>query len=340
MTVEDQPQQLPKLAVIAREAGVSVATVSKALNGRSDVSAHTRRLVAEVLERRGYPRQRVRPARGSMVDVMLQALDSPYALAILGGVEDAAWRAGVDLVVSAVCDRTKHGQPPPAWLDRIGARDSAGVLLVRTSPTAAQRAWLADRGIPAVIVDPRRKPPSGLPAVASANLDGARAATEHLIALGHSRIAVVTGRPGVPCAAERLAGHRQAMAAAGLRADPRWEVCGYFQQGDALRATRRLLASLPHPPTAVFACSDSMAVGVYQALGEHGLRVPDDVSVIGFDDSWAAAHVTPALTTVRQPWPELGAAALTALLTDGAPGRIELPTALVTRSSTAPARPS
>ncbi|MFI7128975.1 LacI family DNA-binding transcriptional regulator [Nonomuraea sp. NPDC050153] len=340
MTVEDQPQQLPKLAVIAREAGVSVATVSKALNGRSDVSAHTRRLVAEVLERRGYPRQRVRPARGSMVDVMLQALDSPYALAILGGVEDAAWRAGVDLVVSAVCDRTKHGQPPPAWLDRIGARDSAGVLLVRTSPTAAQRAWLADREIPAVIVDPRRKPPAGLPAVVSANLDGARAATEHLIALGHSRIAVVAGRPGVPCAAERLAGYRQGMAAAGLRVDPRWEVCGYFQQADALRATRRLLASLPQPPTAVFACSDSMAVGVYQALGEHGLRVPDDVSVIGFDDSWAAAHVTPALTTVRQPWPELGAAALTALLTDGAPARIELPTALVTRSSTAPARPS
>ncbi|MFC7102771.1 LacI family DNA-binding transcriptional regulator [Nonomuraea rubra] len=154
MTAPDSPAPLPKLAVIAREAGVSVATVSKALNGRSDVSQHTRRLVAEVLERRGYPRQRVRPTRGSMVDVMLQGLDSPYALAILGGVEDAAWRLGVDLIVSAVVGRTKNGQPPPAWLDRIGARDSAGVLLVRTSPTATQRAWLTDHGIPAVIVDP------------------------------------------------------------------------------------------------------------------------------------------------------------------------------------------
>ncbi|WP_188189370.1 LacI family DNA-binding transcriptional regulator [Nonomuraea sp. SYSU D8015] len=337
MTADDQPQPLPKLSVIAREAGVSVATVSKALNGRSDVSAHTRRLVAEVLERRGYPRQRVKPARGSLVDVMLQGLDSVYALAILGGVEDAAWRLGVDLVVSAVVDRTKNGQPPSAWLDRIGARDSAGVLLVRTSPTATQRAWLADHGIPAVIVDPRRKPPREVPVVVSANRAGARAATEHLIGLGHERIAIVTGRPGVPCAAERLAGYREAMAAAGLPVDPRWEACGYFQTEGAMRATRELLAALPEPPTAVFACSDSMAVGVYQALGERGHRVPGDVSVVGYDDSWAAEHVTPALTTVRQPWPELGSAALTALLTGAPATRIELPTTLVTRSSTAPA---
>jgi DNA-binding LacI/PurR family transcriptional regulator len=336
MAAEDQPQPLPKLAVIAREAGVSVATVSKALNGRSDVSPHTRRLIAEVLERRGYPRQRVKPARGSLVDVMLQGLDSVYALAILGGVEDAAWRLGVDLVVSAVVDRTKNGQPPPAWLDRISARDSAGVLLVRTSPTATQRTWLADHGIPTVMVDPRRKAPAGVPVVVSANRAGARAATEHLIGLGHERIAIVTGRPGVPCAAERLSGYRQAMTAAGLRVDPRWEVCGYFQTESALRATRELLAALPEPPTAVFACSDSMAVGVYQALGEHGLHVPDDVSVVGYDDSWAAEHVSPALTTVRQPWPELGSAALTALLNGTPAARTELPTTLVARSSTAP----
>ncbi|MGP3912887.1 LacI family DNA-binding transcriptional regulator [Nonomuraea sp. 10N515B] len=337
MTAEDTPHPLPKLAVIAREAGVSVATVSKALNGRSDVSAHTRRLVAEVLERRGYPRQRAKPSRGSMVDVMLQGLDSPYALAILGGVEDGAWRLGVELVVSAVVARTKNGQPPPAWLDRISARDSAGVLLVRTSPTTTQRAWLADHGIPAVVVDPRRDPPPGMPVVCATNQTGARAATEHLIGLGHERIAIVTGRPGVPAAIERLAGYRQAMAAAGLPVDPRSEVCGYFQKDLALRATRAMLAELPEPPTAVFACSDAMAVGVYQALGERGHRVPDDVSVVGFDDSWAAMHATPPLTTIRQPWPELGSAALTALLSGEPAARTELPTALVVRSSTAPA---
>ncbi|KAB8194029.1 substrate-binding domain-containing protein [Nonomuraea phyllanthi] len=337
MTAEDQPRPLPKLSVIAREAGVSVATVSKALNGRSDVSAHTRRLVAEVLERRGYPRRRLKPARGSLVDVMLQGLDSVYALAILGGVEDAAWRLGVDVVVSTAARSTKNGQPPPAWLDRIGARDSAGALLVRTSPTATQRAWLADQGIPAVLVDPRRTPPRGVPVVAAANLAGARAATEHLIGLGHERIAIVTGRPGVPCAEERLAGYRAAMAGAGLPVDPRWEMCGYFQPKIALQVTRDLLAELPEPPTAVFACSDTMAVGVCQALAERGLRVPGDVSVVGFDDSLAAMYTVPGLTTVRQPWSELGGAALSALLSGLPPERLEVPTTLVVRGSTAPA---
>ncbi|MFC7102772.1 substrate-binding domain-containing protein [Nonomuraea rubra] len=170
--------------------------------------------------------------------------------------------------------------------------------------------------------------------MAAANRDGAREATEHLIGLGHERVAIVTGRPGVPCAIERLAGYREAMAAAGLRIDPRWEVCGYFQRDGGLAATRELLGA--EPPTAIFTCSDAMAVGVYQALAEHGLRVPDDVSVVGFDDSWAAAHVTPALTTVRQPWPDLGSVALGALLSGEAPQRVELPTTLVVRSSTAP----
>ncbi|MEU8103899.1 LacI family DNA-binding transcriptional regulator [Nonomuraea muscovyensis] len=335
MTAASTPAPLPKLAVIAREAGVSVATVSKALNGRSDVSPHTRRLVADVLERRGYPRQRLKPRRGSLVDVMLQGLDSAYALAILGGVEDAAWRLGVDLVVSAVVGRTKNGQPPPAWLDRMSARDSAGVLLVRTCPTAAQRSWLADREIPVVIVDPRRKAPPGVPVVVSANRAGARAAVVHLVGLGHRRIAVVTGRPGVPCTAERLAGYREAMAGAGLPVDPRWEVCGNFQRDDALRATRAMLGALPDPPTAVLACSDAMAVGVFQALAEYGCQVPGDVSVVGFDDSVAATHITPALTTVRQPWSDLGAAALAALLSGGAPARTELPTTLIVRDSTA-----
>lgn len=323
---------LPKLAVIAREAGVSVATVSKALNGRSDVAPHTRRLIAEVLERHGYPLQRHR--RGGMVDIVLQGLTSPYALAVLGGVEDAAWRAGVDLVVSAVADRTRRGQPPSAWLDRMGGRESAGALLVRTSLTAAQRAWLADHGIPVVVVDPRTKPPSDTAVVASANRAGARAATEHLLGLGHERIAIVTGRAGVPCAAERLAGFREAMAAAGLTADPRLQICGDFQGDVASQAVRAMLQDLRTPPTAVFACSDPMAAGVYQALGEYGYRVPDDVSVVGFDDSMIATQLTPRLTTMRQPWSDLGEAALTALLSENTPARTELPTTLVVRGST------
>ncbi|MDP4502671.1 LacI family DNA-binding transcriptional regulator [Nonomuraea sp. 3N208] len=326
----------PKLSVIAREAGVSVSTVSKALNGKSDVSPHTRKLIAKVLERRGYVPRPAHYRRGSMLDIVLQCLTSPYSLAILSGVEEAAWRAGVDIVVSAVVDRTRYHQPPSVWLDRISTRDSAGVLLARTSLTSAQRAWLIDHDIPMVIIDPLGKVPAGVTVVSSANQLGARAATEHLISLGHSRIAVVTGRPGVPAARERLAGFQQAMTEAGLRTDPRWQVCGYFRTEPAAEAVRDLLTQLPEPPTAFFACSDGMALGIYQALAEHGLRVPHDVSVVGFDDSVVATSVTPFLTTVRQPWPDLGAAALMALLSKDPPARIELPAELVLRDSTAP----
>ncbi|MGC5016012.1 LacI family DNA-binding transcriptional regulator [Streptosporangium sp. DT93] len=336
MVADDDAGSPPKLAVIAREAGVSVGTVSKVLNGRPDVSSRTRRAVAEVLERQGYPRQRLKPRRGSMVDVVLQGLGSPYALAILQGIEEAAWRLGVDLVVSTVVGRTKNGQPPPAWFDRIRARDTAGVLLVRTIPTTAQQAWFTDHEVPLVVVDPRRKPPPGLRVVTSANQAGARAAVEHLITLGHQRIAVVTGRPGVPCAAERLAGYRQAMAAAGLPADPRWRVCGRFKGEESFQVTRSMLTSRPVLPTAVFACSDDMAGGVIRAIGDLGLRVPDDISVVGFDDSVIAEGFAPPLTTVRQPWVELGAAALTMLLSDDEVRGHVLPTTLVLRGSTAP----
>ncbi|MFG1941624.1 substrate-binding domain-containing protein [Nonomuraea sp. NPDC048826] len=286
-----------------------------------------RGLVADLAERRGSRK----PRRNALVDVVMQGPVSPYALAILGGVEDAAWRLGVDLVLSAAGDRAGHG-----WLDRVGGHDTAGVLLLRTSPTADAWAWLAGRGIPAVFVDPRRKPPPEVPVVVSANRAGAKAAVAHLIGLGHERVAVITGRPGVPCGVDRLAGYRDAMAEAGL---PTWSACGYFQTGLARRATLDLLNRLPEPPTAIFACSDAMAVGVYEALAERGLSIPGDVSVVGFDDAPVAAGVTPALTTVRQPWPDLGATALTTLLSGGSPALVELPTTLLTRSSTAGAAP-
>ncbi|MGI5268891.1 substrate-binding domain-containing protein [Nonomuraea sp. CA-218870] len=285
----------------------------------------SRRLVAALAGRRGS-RENI------LVDVVMRGPVSPHTLAILCGIEDAAWRLGVDLVLSAA-----GGRPGNGWPDRVGDHDTAGVLLVRAAPTAAEWAWLTRRGTPAVLVDPRRRPPPGAPVVTSANRAGARAAVTHLIGLGHERIAVITGRPGVPCGADRLAGYRDAMAAAGLPADPAWQACGYFQAGLARRAALDLLNRLPAPPTAVFACSDTMAIGVYEALAERGLSVPGDVSVVGFDDAAEAGGVTPALTTVRQPLRHLGAAALATLLPGGAPSSVELPTALVPRSSTAPA---
>lgn len=238
----DKPlQPMPEPA--AREAGVSATTVSPASNGRADVPTRTRRLIAEVLERRGLPRRRGTP-KGGMIDVVMPGLGAAFGTAMLEGVEEAAWQLGVELVVAAVAARIEHGRPPHVRLERLSARDSAGVLLVRTSPGATQRAWLADRGIPAVVVEPRRKVPRGLSVVAAAGMAGARAATEHLIGLGHERIAIITGHPGAPCSSERRAGYRNAMAGAGLKVDPRWEACGNFQMYDALQATRAMFDEL------------------------------------------------------------------------------------------------
>lgn len=292
-----------------------VPTGGTRLSIASAPDSPARRLVAGLA---GVPGRRTR--RTGPIDVILRSPVSPHALSILCGVEDAAWKLGVDLVLSAEGGRR---------LDRVRGRGSAGVLLLRTSPTAEEWARLATRDVPVVFVDPRRKPPPGVPVVASANRAGAREAVRHLIGLGHRRIAAITGRPGVPCGVDRLAGYREAMAEAGLTAVT---ACGYFQTGLARQATLDLLARLPEPPTAILACSDAMALGVYEALAERGLRVPGDVSVIGFDDGPAAAQATPALTTVRQPWQELGAAALSVLLSRSADS-VELPATLVVRES-------
>jgi LacI family transcriptional regulator len=213
--------------------------------------------------------------------------------------------------------------------------------LVRSGLSSAQRADLQGLGIPVVIVDPAGVPAEDIPAVGATNWAGGLAATEHLISLGHERIAVVTGPPQVLCSRARLDGYRAAMSAAGLPVP-----MGYVRTGDFLspagyRETQALL-DLPEPPTAVFYCADQMALGAYEALYERGLRVPDHLSVIGFDDLDEARWAVPPLTTIRQPLAEMAAMAARMLFTliDGEDldsTRVELATPLVVRASTAQA---
>lgn len=332
----------PTLAVIAREALVSVPTVSKVINGRSDVAAETRRRVTEVLERRGYLRRTVTPGvkGANFVDVIALGLGTSFASTLLAGVEENAHRAGIDIVVSALAGRTHRLQPARGWLDRIANRGAAGVLLILAEPTATQRAWLADHHVPCVVIEPVTAAAAEWPSVGAANQAGAIAATEHLIGLRHERIAIIIGQTGRRYSQTRLDGYRAAMAAAGLPVRPEYVVPGDFGPGGGRCAMLRLL-DLPEPPTAVFACSDLMAVGVYEVLRERGVRVPDEMSVVGFDDVLEARCVTPALTTVRQPLPEMAAAAMDMLVgmihgTQPDPLRVELPTELIMRASTAP----
>ncbi|MFI8189982.1 LacI family DNA-binding transcriptional regulator [Streptomyces sp. NPDC085946] len=334
----------PTLAVVAREAGVSVPTASKVVNGREDVAPETRRRVTEALDRLGYVRRpRFDASRAPrLVDLVVHSLESPWSGAVLHGVEEAAHDAGLEVVVSAALTRSRSGRPERGWLDRLVTRGSSGVLFNLAEPSEAQYAWLEQYRIPFVMIDPVLEPPPGVVSVGAANWQGGVTATEHLLALGHERIAVIAGRRRTPCDSARIAGYRSALASAGVRQRPEYVQHAGSDRTAARRRTHELL-DLPEPPTAVFVCSDGMALGVYEAVAERGLTVPDDLSVVGFDDLPESRWVTPALTTVRQPLSEMAATALRLLvrMMDGSrpeADRTELSTRLVTRASTAPPR--
>ena len=186
--------------------------------------------------------------------------------------------------------------------------------------------------------------PERVPVVSATHWAGARSATEHLLGLGHRRIAIIEGREGWVATKERANGYQAALAGAGVLPSPELVDRGNFEIADGYDAARRLLA-LDDPPTAIFASNDNMAIGALRAAAELGFSVPEQLSVVGFDDSELSRVVTPALTTVRQPLEEMGRMAVSLLsrLIDGQRVetlRIELATRLVVRSSTAPPAPS
>jgi DNA-binding LacI/PurR family transcriptional regulator len=333
----------PTLAVVAREAGVSVPTASKVVNGREDVAPETRRRVTEALHRLGYVRRpRVEASKTpGLVDLVVHSLESSWSGAVLHGVEGAAHDAGLEIVVSAGLTRTRGGRPGRGWLDKLTTRGSSGVLFNLAELAPSQHTWLDQHRIPFVMIDPVLEPPPGVVSVGAANWQGGLLATEHLLSLGHERIAVIGGYRRKMCSSDRIAGYHSALASAGIRHRPEYVRYGSFNEGGAHRRTLELL-DLPEPPTAVFVCSDTMALGVYHALAERKLCVPDDISVVGFDDLPESRWATPALTTVRQPLSEMAATALRLLVRMMAgeqpeSTRTELSTRLVERSSTGPA---
>lgn len=328
----------PTMAEIAREANVAISTVSKVLNGHTDVSATTRRHIEQLLTDRGYERPRAsrRPGRRSdLVDLVINELDSVWGLSILSGVEEVVEAAGLGLVVSSVHNRESLTR---RWLESLLARGSQGAILVLSELTEHQRAELGRRSMPFVVVDGVSQPPPDVPSIGATNFAGGFAATEHLAGLGHRRIAAIGGPEQLQCTRARIAGYRAALESAGLAADRQLVRYGNFHHDGGLRATQGFLA-LADPPTAIFAGSDQQATGVYEALRQAGRSVPHGVSVVGFDDLNFAEWTAPPLTTVRQPLHEMGvAAARTLLRIIGGERlestRIELATRLVVREST------
>ncbi|MFE5191345.1 LacI family DNA-binding transcriptional regulator [Streptomyces sp. NPDC056628] len=328
------------LAAVAKEAGVSMPTVSKVLNGRSDVSRTTRAKVEHLLEVHGYRRRAQAASRSPLIELVFHELESVWAMELIRGVENVARdnRATVALTESG----TRH-TPGPDWLPGVLQRRPIGVVLVFSTLREDVKRRLRAAAIPIVIVDPAGDPDPDVPSVGSANWSGGLAATRHLTDLGHERIAIVTGPEDMLCSLARLDGYRSAMSMAGLECDPRLMRFGDFHVQGGYEHAMDLLEG-PERPTAVFAGSDLQALGVLEAARVRGLRVPEDLSVVGYDDVPLAQWSSPPLTTVHQPLRTMAEEAARMLLRPDVPGaaaqRIELATHLVVRQSTAPPRKS
>jgi LacI family transcriptional regulator len=336
-------ETLPKrrtIAEIAAKAGVSIPTVSRVLNQRPDVAPETRERVEQVIKESGFIRSRVRNVlkeSSGIVDMLVPNLTNLYSVEIVRGVEEVLERTELRLALSFTHDALSFEQ---RWLAKVidGATD--GAILVLAHGQSTRLDMLHRNRIPFVIVDHRGELGPDVPSVGATNWLGGRLATEHLLSLGHRRIAIISGDATLPCSRDRIAGYRAALEEAGIPVDPVLIRPGKFDQQSGYEQTMALL-DLPEPPTAIFAGSDTQALGVYAALGARGLRVPDAMSVVGFDDVPLASIITPTLTTVRQPLVEMGRVATTMLLRMIAEEpldskRVELTTRLIARESSAP----
>jgi LacI family transcriptional regulator len=325
---------------IARLAGVSIATVSRVLNDRPDVSTETREAVLEVVRRLGFSTNRnaraLSAGRTGLVGVTLPMVHSPYFAYILAGASEALYEQDMRAIL---CPTLHQHEREITLLDRLMHGTTDGAILLLPEESSEELKALQDQRYPFVVVDPRVYLDEGIPAVSAAHASGAKRATEHLLSLGHRRIAAVTGPEGWMATEERRHGYHAALAAAGVMPDPRLVVTSNWLISGGFEATQTLL-ELPEPPTAIFAFNDNLAVGAMRAARTAGVRVPEDLSVVGFDDTEEAAIVTPALTTVRQPLAEMGRMAVSLLgrLLEGQQVEalsVELATRLVVRESTA-----
>ena len=341
---------------VADLAGVSISTVSRVLNGRSDVSDETRLAVERVARVHGYDTRRAVPgdqARSSrerfdpagqqlsgLVGVTTTTSGTAYFSTILAGITEAL--AERDMWALVCPTRQEHNREVSA-LQRLMRSEMIGALLLLPEESPDELRRLKEDGLVFVVVDPLHDLGPDIPVVSAANSSGAYEATAHLLQLGHRRIGVITGRRDGSATRARLRGHYAALAEAGIMPDPLLEAEADFLVPGGAAGAERLLA-LADPPTAIFAFNDCMAVGALHAARARGLRLPDDLSVVGFDDTPEAEAAYPGLTTVYQPLKELGRMAvslLVRLLDDHPyePLHVELATRLVVRSSTGrPAR--
>jgi len=324
------------LAAVAREAGVSLPTVSKVVNGRDDVAEETRARIEQLLAAHQYVGwgQGRRKTAVRSICLVFDSFQNPYSMEISRGVMQAAAEAGTDVSISL----TSVSTPGVTWADRVIRSGPVGLILVTSELSDAQRAHFSRARLPLVLIDPINLPGPEVVSIGATNWTGAVSATAYLLDLGHRRIGAIIGRPETVFGRARLHGYRAALDDAGVPANPELTRHGVFTYESGYEHALSLL-TLPDRPSAIFASSDVQALGVLEAARVAGIAVPGQLSIVSFDDTTAARWASPPLTAVHQPFADMGRAATEVLMQlaageKPASHRIELATSLVIRKST------
>ncbi len=289
---------------VARAAGVSVSTVSRVLNNKDDVAFETYQRVQGIIDELGYvsslAARGMRSRRTNVIGLIMPDVASPYSAAVMQGVNQAIAQLDYDLIVYTNGDSHKFDTADQErhYVALLNGGVTDGVIVV--TPVATD--FPTDS--PVVAIDPNNESPE-CTGIISTNRVGALQAMNHLLGMGHKRIGHITGRRDLVSAMRRLQGYKDGLSAAGLPLDQALIKTGDYTAETAVKCTRDLL-ELDDPPTAIFAANDMSAMGVYQAVRDAGLHIPDDLSVVGFDNLRDAIFLDPPLTTVNQNVPEMG----------------------------------
>jgi DNA-binding LacI/PurR family transcriptional regulator len=328
----------PSIKDIARVARVSHSTVSRALQNSPLVNARTAEIIRQIAHESGYRASAV--ARGLVtkrtltIGLVVTTIADPFASEVACGIEQAANDLGYSVFLS---DSNADPNREQQVVQSFAERRVDGIIVTSSRVGALYLPLLSEMGVPIVLVN-NQHPGAFVHSVMIGNVAGSREAANHLIGLGHRRIAYIGDQFGYQSDTERLEGYRQALEDAGLPLVPELVVRGDGKPEEAMRAMEALLA-LPDPPTAVCCYNDMSALGAMRSIHLRGLRVPEDISVVGFDDLFLASYTQPRLTTVRQPMRRMGLLAMESLfkLMSGEDSaiRITLDAELIVRESTA-----
>ena len=298
---------------VAEKAGVSVTTVSHVINETRLVSNDLRQRVLTAMKELGYqPNALARSLRRketNTIGVIMPDSANPFFAEVARGIEDASFEQGYSVII---CNSDGDLKKELLHANVLVEKQMDGIILFATGKSINQVQMLQGRNIPIVTVD-REVPDAVVDVVLTDNMQGGELATRHLLDLGHRRVACITGSLDLPLSVERVTGYRKALLEHGIAVDEALIMEGDFHYESGYRATLQFLALDP-PPSAIFACNDPMAIGAISAIAESGKRVPDDISIVGFDDVSLASFANPPLTTIVQSKYEMGVIATKMLL--------------------------